>query len=134
MPKHKVSPATNKWNKVGVSLSFLCAIHCASTPLLIALLPMMGSELLHNPALELSLIGITVLIAGVILIRDYRHTHRNTLPLLLLLAGVLAKFLAIFVFQQTYEPVIITSGAAFILLAYVANWRLRSTHHVHNKC
>jgi hypothetical protein len=134
MAKYRIRPATNKWSKVGLSLSFLCAIHCASTPLLIALLPMMGSEFLHNQALELSLIGITVLIAGVILLRDYLHTHKNTLPLLLLTAGVVAKFLAIFVFQQTYEPVVITSGAAFILLAYVANWRLRSTHHAHSKC
>jgi uncharacterized membrane protein HdeD (DUF308 family) len=95
---------------------------------------MMGSEFLHNLALELSLIGITVLIAGVILIRDYLYTHKNSLPLLLLAVGVAAKFLAIFVFKQTYEPVVITSGAAFIVLAYLANWRLRSTHHSHSKC
>jgi uncharacterized membrane protein HdeD (DUF308 family) len=135
MPKQKVSPANNKWSKVGFSLSFLCAIHCASAPLLITLLPMLGSDLLHNQALELGLIGITLLIAGIILMKDYRQMHKNALPLLLLAVGIAAKFLAIFVFQQTYEPVVITSGAAFILLAYIVNWRLRSTHHhAHTKC
>lgn len=134
MLNHREISGKNKWSKIGFFLSLLCAIHCASTPLLLAILPLMGSHFLHNQSLELFLIGITILLAGIIMLRDYLHIHKHALPLVLLVLGIVAKSLGIFVFQQTYEPVIITSGAAFILLAYVANWRLRGSHQAACKC
>ena len=121
-------------DKIGFFLSLLCAVHCASMPLLVALLPLVGAGFLHNPVIELVLIGSTILLAGAILIKDYRTIHRNYTPLVLLFVGLTVKLLGIFIFQHQYEPVIITSGAAFILLAYVANWRLRATHRPACKC
>jgi membrane associated rhomboid family serine protease len=103
-------------------------------PLLVTLLPLLGSTFLHNSILELVLIGSTVSIAGVLILKDYFQLHRNLLPVLLLILGVAAKLLGIFVLQHQYEPVIITSGAAFILLSYVANWRLKTIHKATCKC
>lgn len=134
MHKSQVHAGKSKWSRVGFSLSILCAIHCASTPLLVAVLPLMGSAFLHNPALEFTLIGLTVLIAGIIMGKDYMYTHKNPLPLILLSLGITVKCIGLFVLQQSYEPVIITSGTAFILLSYIANWRLRIVHAASCKC
>lgn len=134
MQKSRVIAGKSKWSRVGFSLSVLCAIHCASMPFLVALLPLMGSQLLHNPTLEIILMGTTILIAGIIMVKDYRHIHKNLLPLFLLSLGIGAKCLGLFVLQHSYEPVIITSGAAFILVSYIANWRLRVVNTVTCKC
>jgi uncharacterized membrane protein HdeD (DUF308 family) len=128
MKKVQATNVKSKWDKLGFFLSLVCAVHCASMPLLVALLPLVGAGFLHNPVLELVLMGTAVLIAGIILIKDYLQIHKSFIPLWLLLAGVAAKLSGIFIFGHQYEPVIITSGAAFILLAYIANWRLRVTH------
>jgi hypothetical protein len=134
MKKVQAINRKSKWDKVGFFLSLLCAVHCASMPLLIAIIPLIGAEFLHNPLLELILIGTTVIIAGAILIKDYLHIHKSFAPIGLLLIGIAAKLSGIFIFGQQYEPVVVTSGAAFILLAYIANWRLRATHKTHCKC
>ena len=134
MQKDQIAERKNKWDRIGFFLSILCAIHCASMPLLITLLPLLASTFLHNSMLELVLIGSTVSIAGVLILKDYFQLHRNLLPLSLLILGVSAKLLGIFVLQHQYEPVIITSGAAFILLSYIANWKLRTIHKTACKC
>ena len=134
MSKIQATNGKNRLDKVGFFLSLLCAVHCASMPLLVAVIPLMGAGFLHNPILELILLSTTVVIAGVILIKDYLQTHKSLIPILLLLAGVAAKLSGIFIFGQQYEPVIITSGAAFVLLAYLANWRLRAAHRAACKC
>ncbi len=134
MNKIQAGNRKSRLDKVGFYLSVLCAVHCASTPLLVAVLPLLSTELLHNSTLELALVGTTVVIAGGVLLRDYLHIHKNIAPLLLLLAGFAAKLLGLFVLGQQYEPVIITSGAAFIILAYIVNWRMRATHNATCKC
>ena len=134
MKKVQAHNGKSRLDRVGFFLSIVCAVHCASMPLLIAIIPLIGAEFLHNPILEMVLIGTTVLIAGSILIKDYLQLHRSFIPLGLLLLGVAAKLSGIFIFGHQYEPVIITSGAAFILLAYIANWRLRATHRTDCKC
>ncbi len=134
MNKIQAGNRKSRLDKVGFFLSVLCAVHCASTPLLVAILPLLGTELLHNPTLELALVGTTVVIAGGVLLKDYLQVHKNIAPLLLLLAGFGAKLLGLFVFGQRYEPVVITSGAAFIILAYIVNWRMRATHQTTCKC
>ena len=134
MKRIQANNGKSRWDKVGFFLSLLCAVHCASMPLLIAVIPLTGAGFLHNPILEIALLSTTVLIAGIILIKDYLHIHKTFTPLCLLLVGVAAKLSGIFIFGQQYEPVIITSGAAFILLAYLANWRLRAIHRPACKC
>jgi uncharacterized membrane protein HdeD (DUF308 family) len=134
MKKVQATTGKSRWDKVGFFLSLLCAVHCASMPLLVAIIPLIGAGFIHNPVLELVLIGTTVVIAGIILIKDYLQVHRSFIPSGLLLLGVIAKLCGLFIFEHQYEPVIITSGAAFILLAYIANWRLRATHRAACKC
>jgi lipid-A-disaccharide synthase-like uncharacterized protein len=118
----------HRLDKVGLFLSVLCAVHCALLPILITVLPLLGTSLTHNLTLEISLIGSSLLIAGFVFVKDYIQTHKSLLPLLLLSVGIGAKMLALFYFEHSYEPVVITSGAAFIALAFFANWKLRASH------
>lgn len=134
MKKVQAINGKGRWDKVGFFLSLACAVHCASMPLLIAVIPLIGAGFLHNPVVEMALISTTVLIAGSILIKDYVQIHKNFTPIGLLLLGIFAKLSGIFIFGHQYEPVVITSGAAFILLAYIANWRLRAIHRTDCKC
>ncbi len=66
---------TDRWDKAGIFLSSLCALHCMVTPLLVLALPMMGSffenELVHIlMALFVVPVGLFAFWSG------YRH-HRQ---------------------------------------------------------
>jgi hypothetical protein len=57
--------------KIGVSLSVACAIHCVSFPFLVTLFPLFGASW-FNETLEITLLGGSLVLAVFILSNDYR--------------------------------------------------------------
>src|SRR5579872_1977102 len=74
---------------LGVTASLLCAIHCALLPLLIASLPILGINIIHNAGFEYGMIGLAFIIGGAALWHGFRHHHRRTLPVLLFSCGMM---------------------------------------------
>ena len=65
---------------VGISLSVLCAIHCAATPVLIALLPTLGLSVFEQPWVHQSLFVGCFLLAGHAVLRGFRIHGRRMVP------------------------------------------------------
>lgn len=114
-PKNRLGKST-----FGIGLSLLCAVHCLATPVLVALIPVAGHSILHNPLIEFGLLAISVVFAGSILLKD-RKLHGNNKPISL----AVAAFLMMLTTQIFHLHSIIysLSGALMLILAYILNWR-----------
>jgi hypothetical protein len=113
----------NKIEKLGFYLSVACAIHCIATPVLITVLPFLGSSLV-NHSWEIWFIGGSLILAGTLLYTDFRK-HQNPLPLVLLGASLLTKLVEILWLGDSFEFITGSIGALFIAAAYYFNWKYK---------
>lgn len=79
------SSALSRSDTVGIALSVLCAIHCAATPVLLAMLPALGLSTfglstLEQPWVHQALFVGCVLLAGFALLRGFRVHGRRWVP------------------------------------------------------
>ena len=73
---------------LGVSASILCAIHCAVLPLLMASLPILGINILHNALFEYGMIALAFAIGTTALWHGFTRHHHKLTPWLLFTAGM----------------------------------------------
>lgn len=112
----KATQKSNILEKLGFSLSFICALHCLATPFLLAFLPAFGE--LFPEEIELAVIVISFAIAIRVIKKD-THTHKQILPLVLVISSFLVLILAnIFAKNHIWDIV----GLAGIMAAYLLNW------------
>lgn len=115
-------------DKIGISASLLCAIHCALVPLVLPLMAAIGLGFLWSHEFEIGMIALALVIGLLSLTRDYRHKHHNRMPFLLLSIGMsIILFSKIFI-EPSWEFIILPIGAMFIVGAHWQNWRL------HQRC
>src|SRR3546814_19139288 len=81
-------------DRVGATASFLCAIHCALLPFVLALLPLVGLELLADHRFERGFVMFACALALVALVRGFRR-HTHPLPLLLAAPGLALLLLGV---------------------------------------
>ncbi|AWV99483.1 MerC domain-containing protein [Arcticibacterium luteifluviistationis] len=116
--KRFIERHSHLFHKLGLSLSFLCAIHCLAMPFVLVLLPFLGANFFSDEA-EFLMIGVSLLIGFFVLLKDYRH-HDNILPLVLLGASFCLVLLHVFV----HNHVIVSLSSISMAVAYFYNWRL----------
>jgi hypothetical protein len=113
---------------IGQVLSVLCMIHCAVTPVVLALAPAaMGVFGSAHPVL----LVLVLATAAWSFVPGYRHHHQPA-ALMLGFAGVALLSLGALVFHATpaLDVSFTVSGAALMLLAH---WKNRSAHrHCHH--
>lgn len=121
LQKAKNNTRKLNWSKIGLGLSFVCAIHCIISPIFIAFLPIVGSEMLHNPALEIILLGSSFLLIGITNLVGFIRHHKRFAPISymflgfsLLLTGHLADGL-------TYEIIGALLGGCFLAFSLYIN-------------
>ncbi|HUA79935.1 MAG TPA: MerC domain-containing protein [Dyella sp.] len=125
------------WNlvdRVGAIASFLCAIHCAALPFVLALLPLMGLSFLGGHAFERGFVFFASLLALFALVNGYRRHHR-ALPLRMALPGLMLLILGV-TSAENYSilvhSVMVTCGGLLVASAHFINLRLDRQHgHVH---
>lgn len=113
-----------KWDKIGVSLSIACSIHCLLMPFVIAFLPAIGQQYLDNVWMEATLLGSSFVLAGVTFVLDYKRLHANRLPLLILVAALLIALMQRVFFTQA-EIILAPLTGITVFGAYVLNWYMR---------
>lgn len=121
-------------DRIGAIASFLCAIHCAALPFLLALLPVLGLEFLADHRFERGFVLFACVLASLSLVRGYRR-HRRPLSLALALPGVALLLLGVTAaenYSVALHSVLVTCGGVLLASAHFANLRLdRLAHHVH---
>ncbi|MFM7839736.1 MAG: MerC domain-containing protein [Chitinophagaceae bacterium] len=118
------------WDALGISASVACAIHCALFPLLINSLPILGGEWAHNPALEIVMIVLTLIIGVYSLWHGYRRHHHSFTPLLLFSIGFL--FLCLKQWFPRHHIWMVILAVLFIVSAHFRNYRACRIHnHAH---
>lgn len=125
--------ATRWWriaDRVGAVASFLCAIHCAALPFVLALLPFVGLEFLADHRFERGFVMFACALALVALVRGYRR-HQGPLPLLLAAPGLALLLLGV-TYAENYSTglhsVLVTCGGLLLASAHFVN--LRADHRL----
>ena len=126
-PNHQHSTFAQAADRVGATASFLCALHCAALPFILALLPAMGLAFLADHAFEHWFIAFATVLAVTMLVRGYRR-HRAPQALYLLGPGLLLLWLGGFVFELEsfglLHAALVFLGGSCVALAHVVNLRL----------
>ncbi len=123
-------------DRLGATASFLCAIHCATLPLVVAILPALGLGFLASHGFERAFVACAAVLALGSLAAGFRH-HRRwrafalVLPgLSLMCAGLVADAAA----QPVLHAVLVVTGGLLVAGAHVANLRLARGHAADGGC
>ncbi|KRE87438.1 hypothetical protein ASG75_04745 [Rhodanobacter sp. Soil772] len=123
-------------DRVGAMASFLCAIHCALLPFVLALLPLLGLEFLADHRFERVFVLCACVLASFVLVRGYRR-HQRQLPLRLAVPGLALLLLGVIYIDGSLlilHSVLVTCGGLLLAAAHFANLRLDGRNgnaHVH---
>lgn len=109
---------------IGMSASLLCAIHCALLPFLLSMASLSGFHFLGNPAIEISVVFVSLLLACFAIVHGYQKHHGNWLPIITAAIGFLFIGLAHLLESSIYHHLFAAAGGLFIALAHLVNWRL----------
>jgi len=122
-------------DKIAISLSLLCAIHCLAMPLLVVLLPAVASLPLESESLHLWLvvavlpISLFSLTLGCKKHRKYQVAYIGSVGLFTMVFAILGEILG---FGEVVEKTLTLLGASLIALAHFWNYRL--CQHDSNSC
>jgi len=123
-------------DRFGATASFLCAIHCALMPFVIALLPLVGLSFLADHRFEAGFVAFACVLASAALFSGYRR-HRRRLPLLLATPGLVLLVLGVTFLHGgslLVHSVLVTCGGLLVASAHFVNLKVdRSGHagHIH---
>ncbi|MEO8808627.1 MAG: MerC domain-containing protein [Rhodanobacter sp.] len=112
-------------DRIGATASFLCAIHCALLPFVLAALPLVGLEFLADHRFERGFVMFACALALIALIRGFRR-HQHPLPLLLAIPGLALLLTGITVAQNysiALHSVMVTCGGLLLASAHFVNLR-----------
>jgi hypothetical protein len=112
-------------DRVGAAASFLCAIHCALLPFMLAALPLLGMEFLADHRFERGFVMFACVLALLVLVRGFRR-HRWSRPLLLATPGLALLLLGV-TYAESYSIVLhsalVTCGGLLVAAAHFINLR-----------
>jgi Na+/melibiose symporter-like transporter len=111
--------------KMGLFLSFVCAVHCLSMPLLFFFAPYFIGSLAFSPRMEWFLVATSFGLAAFLLIQDFLK-HRKPLPLYFLGSALLCKVVDILLSNQSIEWIFGLLLGIFVAIAYWVNYQHKS--------
>ncbi len=121
-------------DRVGATASFLCAVHCAALPFVLAVLPALGLGFLADHKFERIFIACASCLALAALIRGYRRHHVAT-PLRIAVPGLILLWVGAWIFDAEsslpLHATLVTTGGCLLAYAHIRN--LRQTH-LSNAC
>ena len=119
-------------DRLGISASLLCAVHCAILPLAMTVLPLLGVGFLAHGGFEVAMVALSVVIGVLSLGRSYR-IHRRLNPIFMMIAGAVIlgfNLLGHSSHNETLEalhPFIALLGGIMIISAHRVNMKLCSS-------
>jgi hypothetical protein len=119
-------------HKLGLFMSLLCFIHCLSMPIILTALPYFAEKYLSHAA-EFLLVIVSILLALIVQVKDFRN-HKNWLPLILLAIAALLFSVSFMVFEHSKNHIISSLGSLLMAASFVLNWNIHRKHcsnHAH---
>src|SRR5690606_21471486 len=121
---------TGRWDRFGIFLSSVCAVHCLLTPLLVLSLPFLG-EIFEHQGVHVGLAFFVIPVASYAFVSGYKH-HRHKLVLLM---GLFAAFLvgAASLMPHSWVEyhdldVVTILGSVLLLVSHILNRRACLCH------
>jgi hypothetical protein len=116
------------WDRVGIALSGICAIHCLLVPVIVALIPLWPAfEEFH----EYTHLIFFIAIAPAVFL-SLRSKHKSPKITMLLILGLFLIFLAWYfneVFGEYGEAGITLVGSALLITGHWLNYKSKSNSH-----
>jgi len=124
-------------DRVGALASFLCALHCAALPFVLALLPALGLGFLADHGFERGFIMCATLFALATLVYGYRRHHARR-ALAFLVPALALLWIGGFVFDVHgglgWHSLLVALGGSGVALAHLTNLRLVHGHEQAECC
>lgn len=118
-------------DRFGATASFLCAVHCAALPFVIALLPALGLGFLADHGFERGFVAFASVLASWSIGSSYRR-HRVPLALWLLVPGLALLWLGAYLIDSHealgVHALLVACGGLLLTSAHVINLRLGHLH------
>jgi hypothetical protein len=111
--------------KLGLFLSFLCAIHCLTMPIIIFFAPYILGTLAFSPWVEWSLVLSSFGLAAYILVLDY-HKHQRLKPLYFLALALVFKIIEVLLGNQPFDWIFGVLLGFSVAYAYWVNYQHKS--------
>lgn len=118
-------------DKVGMTASSVCALHCALAPLLITLAPLLGLGFLFEKSFETIFILLSLGLAYLNIGWSFYKQHRNFAPFYGLLLATMVFAIADKAHINVYfpEPFLMALGGLSVAISHYINLKL--CHHCH---
>ncbi|NQZ86563.1 MAG: MerC domain-containing protein [Colwellia sp.] len=110
-------------DRIGITATSLCALHCILLPVLLPALPLLGLSFLADHAWEHIFLIITAILGTIALFSGFKKYHRRLYPFYLLFLGVGIYWIK-HDFSEAIQPYFIIIGASLIVAAHIINLKL----------
>ena len=110
-------------DRIGITATSLCALHCILLPVLLPALPLLGLSFLADHQWEHFFLIVTAILGTFALFSGFRKYHRRIYPFYLLFLGITIYWIK-HDFSEALEPFFIILGASLIVAAHVINLKL----------
>ena len=111
------------WDKIGISASLVCAVHCVLLPVFFSTLPFLGIEILENPIIEIIVIATSLVVGSWALFNGYRHYRKSWLLVIFVLGIIVLVISNTMITRRSWEIVLKSIAAVAIVTAHIYNWR-----------
>ncbi|KYG65418.1 hypothetical protein AZI87_12830 [Bdellovibrio bacteriovorus] len=121
---------TDRWDKIGIFLSSLCALHCLATPLLVLALPVLG-EFFHQEWVHLVMALFVVPVGLFAFWSGYKHHNQMKVFALGVVGLTMVGGASLLPHEwvEVYEHDVVTIlGSIFLITAHILNRRACLCH------
>jgi len=110
-------------DRIGITATSLCALHCILLPVILPALPLLGLSFLADHTWEHVFLVMTAILGSFALFSGFKKYHKRLYPFYLLFLGVFIYWIK-HDFSEALEPYFIILGASLIVAAHVINIKL----------
>lgn len=130
---------TASWDRLGMFLSFICAVHCLVTPLILLSVPMLTRYYLVHPYFHWILAILIVPVGVLSFLHGFKHHGRSIVFVLGLPGLVIIATVPLFTHNlfpnlvpYYFEPAMMTVGSLLLIAAHWINRKAcRNCEHNH---
>ncbi len=110
-------------DRIGITATSLCALHCILLPVILPALPLLGISFLADHAWEHVFLIVTAILGSIAMLSGFKRYHKKLYPFYLLMLGVVIYWQK-HDFSEAVEPLFIVIGASLIVAAHIINIKL----------